>query len=150
MKWSLSNQADCAALCRALLEQTQDAIIVLDRDGNVRFWNRGAEVLFGYGSAEILGHSLDLVIPEKLRHAHQAGYRQAMASGLLRHEGRILTTRAQSKYGTRLYVDFSFGLLKNASGAATGALAIGRDATARHAEQTARQALADKLRHQAG
>jgi PAS domain S-box-containing protein len=125
---------------RAIVEQAQDAIIFADREGIIRLWNRGAEIVFGYGAEEALGRSLDLIIPEKFRGAHDEGYRRAMQTGLLRHDGRVLVTRAQHKNGSRLYVDLSFGVLKESSGRVAGAFAIGRDCTTRHLEQQAARA----------
>lgn len=124
-------------LCRAIVEKAQDAIIFADRDGIIRLWNRGAEIIFGFGEKEALGRNLDMIIPEKFRNAHDAGYRAAMESGTLRNEGRVLTTRSHHKYGSRLYVDLSFSLLKDEKGTVTGAFAIGRECTARHLEQVA-------------
>jgi PAS domain S-box-containing protein len=126
-----------AGLHQAIVEQSQDAIIFADREGVIRLWNRGAEIIFGYGAQETLGHSLSLIVPEKFRRAHDEGYRRAMETGQLRHDGRVLTTRSHHKYGCRLYVDLSFGLLKDESGRVTGAFAMGRDCTARHLEQQA-------------
>jgi PAS domain S-box-containing protein len=126
-----------AGLHQAIVEQSQDAIIFADREGVIRLWNRGAEIIFGYGAQEALGHSLSLIVPEKFRRAHDEGYRRAMETGQLRHDGRVLTTRSHHKYGCRLYVDLSFGLLKEESGRVTGAFAMGRDCTSRHLEQQA-------------
>ena len=124
-------------LHQAIVEQSQDAIIYADRSGTIRLWNRGAEIIFGYGAQEALGCNLSLIVPEKFRRAHEEGYRLAIEKGLLRYDGRVLTTRSQHKYGSRLYVDLSFGLLKDESGNPIGAFAIGRDCTARHLEQQA-------------
>ena len=132
-----------ASLHRAIVEQAQDAIIFADRDGVIHLWNRGAEIIFGFAAAEALGQNLDRIVPEKLRRAHDDGYRHAMETGQVRHDGRVLTTRSQHKYGSRLYVDLSFGLLKDEAGQVTGAFAIGRDATARHLEEQARRVVAE-------
>jgi PAS domain S-box-containing protein len=126
-------------LHRAIIEQAQEAVIFADRNGIIQLWNRGAEIIFGYSKAEAVGKNLHLIIPEKLRHAHDEGFRHAVCTGATRNNGRIVTTRAQNKFGSRLYVDLSFELLKDESGAVIGAFAIGRDATARHLEQVARR-----------
>lgn len=139
MNWPPPANKGGTGLHQSIVEQSQDAIIFADRDGVIRLWNRGAEIIFGYRAQEALGSSLSLIIPEKLRRAHDEGYRLAMERGLRRHEGRVLTTRSQHKYGCRLYVDLSFGLLKDESGHVIGAFAIGRDCTARHLEQKARR-----------
>jgi PAS domain S-box-containing protein len=141
MTSSSSFQLDggCPNLHRAIIEQAQDAVIFADRGGTIQLWNRGAEIIFGFAAAEAIGQSLDLIVPERFRQAHNEGLRQALSTGRTRHDGRVLTTRAQNKFGSRLYVDLSFGLLKDASGTVIGAFAIGRDVTARHLEEIARR-----------
>jgi PAS domain S-box-containing protein len=126
-------------LCRCIVDRAQDAVIMADRDGIIRLWNRGAEIIFGFGEKEAVGRSLDLIVPDKFRRAHNEGYRLAMETGQIRHDGRVLTTRSQHKWGSRLYVDLSFGLLKDDAGKVIGSFAVGRDATARHLEEAARR-----------
>lgn len=119
-------------LFQAIVEQAPDAIIFADREGAIRIWNRGAEVVFGYAAAEVLGGSLDVIIPERLRRAHWEGFRRAIDTGQTKYANRVLTTRSVHKDGSKLYVDLSFGLIRNEAGEIAGALAIGRDCTARH------------------
>lgn len=126
-----------ADIYRLALESVQDAVMVADRDGIIRLWNRGAEVLFGFTAQEAIGSPLSLLVPEKFRRAHDEGFRHAMASGHLRTEGRVLTTRSLQKFGGRLYVAFTFGLIKDAAGVAQGVVAVGRDVTAEHLEEVA-------------
>jgi PAS domain S-box-containing protein len=117
---------------RAIVEQAPDALVYADRDGAIRIWNSAAETIFGYSAAEIVGKSLDVIIPERLRSAHWAGFNKAVEAGLLQHAGRVLTTRSVHKDGSKLYVDLSFSLVKDRTGVVIGALAIGRVATERH------------------
>ena len=126
-------------LHQAIIEQAPDAVIFADREGAIRVWNRGAEALFGYGAAEVLGKSLDLIIPERLRRAHWEGYSRAIDSGQTKHGSRVLTTRSVHKDGHKLYLDLSFGLIRDAAGAIVGALATGRDCTARELKRAAGQ-----------
>lgn len=72
---------DHAAVFEAIVEQAPDAIIYADCSGAIRIWNRGAEKLFGYVADEVLGQSLDVIIPEQLRLAHWEGFRNAMDTG---------------------------------------------------------------------
>jgi PAS domain S-box-containing protein len=124
-------------LFQAIVEQAPDAIIFADREGAIRVWNHRAEAIFGYAAAEVLGNSLDLIIPERFRHAHWEGFRRAVDSGQTKYGDRVLTTRSVHKDGSKLYVDLSFGLIRNEAGAIAGALAVGRDCTARHIERAA-------------
>ena len=70
-----------AALAEALLAMRSDAIVAADNEGIIRFWNPGAERLFGYTRDEALGRSLDLIVPERLRARHWEGYARVMATG---------------------------------------------------------------------
>lgn len=120
-------------LLAAITLQIPDALICADTGGNILVWNEGAERIFGHTAAEAVGRSLDLIIPETFRQAHDEGFRRAVASGRTRHPaGRVLTTRSMRKDGSRLYVDLSFGLVKDEAGAVIGVLAVARDCTERH------------------
>jgi len=132
-------------LFKAFVEQAPDAIIFADREGMIRTWNRAAETVFGYGAAEVLGGSLDVIIPERLRRAHWEGFRRAIESGQTRLGARALTTRSVHKDGSKLYVELSFGLIRNGAGAIAGALAVGRDCTARHLADSALRARVAEL-----
>jgi len=134
-----------ADVFQAIVEQAPDAIIVTDRDGAIRVWNRGAETIFGYAAAEVLGANLDLIIPERLRAAHWAGFEKAIQTGETKYSGRVLTTRSVHKDGSRLYVDLSFGLVRDAGGTVTAVFAIGRDCTARYAADNALKARVAEL-----
>ena len=56
---------------RALAETANDAIINVDRDGQIVFWNRASETIFGYSAEEMIGKSLDMVMPKEFRAAHR-------------------------------------------------------------------------------
>lgn len=136
-------------LFKAIVEQAADAIIFADCDGAIRVWNRGAETTFGYAAAEVLGGSLDVIIPERLRRAHWEGFRRAIASGQTKLGARALTTRSVHKNGSKLYVELSFSLVRNGAGAIAGALAVGRDCTARHLADSALRARVAELEEKA-
>lgn len=131
-----------AGLFRAMVQQAGDAIIFVDRSGTIKVWNRGAEVIFGYSSVEARAAGLDIIIPEYLRAAHWAGFEQAMQAGHTKHGDRILTTRSVHKDGHTIYVDLHFCIIKDDSGVAAGALAIGRDCTERYLAEKARRGAA--------
>ena len=74
-----------SALADAVLRANSDAIVASDKDGIIKFWNPGAERIFGYTSGDAIGQSLDIIIPERLRARHWEGYRQVMATGESRY-----------------------------------------------------------------
>jgi PAS domain S-box-containing protein len=132
--WSDSILAD-AGMLRAALESLPDALILADTAGIIRFWNGAAERLFGHTRDEALGQDLNLLVPERFRPAHDEGFTRAVATGQLRTGTRVLRTRANPKDGRRLYVDFTFALLKDPAGRVVGVHALARDATQAHLQQ---------------
>lgn len=137
-------------LFHTIVAQAPDAIIFADREGAIRVWNNGAEALFGHAAAEVLGASLDLIIPERFRRAHWDGFRRAIDCGRTRLGGQALTTRSMHKDGSTLYLDLSFSLVRDEAGAVTGALAIGRNCTARQRSERALRARVAELEEKAG
>ena len=120
---------------RHILADMPDALIFADKGGLIRAWNAGAEAVFGFSAAEAIGQSLDLIIPERLRAAHWLGFHRAMARGTTSHGAEVRTTRGAHKDGHKLYVDMSFGVVKDDDGAVLGSVAMARDVTARHLAQ---------------
>jgi PAS domain S-box-containing protein len=118
-------------LGRRLVEDMPDALIVANADGIIRFWNAGAERIFGFASAEAIGQSLDLITPESLRARHWAGYRRTIQTGETKYDsGDLLSVPAIRKDGRRISVQFSIMPLKSERGGLDGIAAIMRDVTA--------------------
>ena len=121
-----------------------DAIIAADAGGSIIVWNPAAERIFGYTQSEALGQSLDLIIPERLRHRHWEGYRQVMRTGETRYGNEVLRVPASHKDGRALSIAFTVTLMHSPGSAERIIVAIIRDETARWTEERAmRQRLAD-------
>jgi PAS domain S-box-containing protein len=119
----------------ALVANTDHAVVVADRDGVICFWNPAAEQMFGYSRSAALGATLDIIIPEKLRARHWAGYRRVMKSGQTDYGGRTLAVPAIRQDGTRISVEFTVTVLRDAGRAILGIGAIVRDVSAKWEEQ---------------
>ena len=122
-------------LCQSIVEQTQFAVIFSDHDGVIRFWNRGAEAMFGHTAEEAVGQSLDLVVPERHRARHWDGYHRVMATGVTKYGREMLAVPAARKDGTRISIEFTIVLLHAPTGELLGAAAIMQDVTARWQQQ---------------
>jgi PAS domain S-box-containing protein len=121
--------------CEQLVEVIGDAIVVSDASGAINLWNPAAERIFGFTQAEALGNSLDLIIPERLRERHWAGYGKTMASGETRYAHDVLRVPAVHKDGRPLSIAFTVGLLYGPQRAVKGIVAVIRDETTRFAEE---------------
>lgn len=127
--------AELDRLGRVLMEAAPDAIIFADREGAIRFWNTGAERLFGFAAAEALGRPLDIIVPEPQRVRHWSGFRRVMETGESRYgSGDVLAVPGLRKDGRRISLEFTIVPLRDASGRMEGMAAILRDVTRRFDE----------------
>jgi PAS domain S-box-containing protein len=118
-----------------LIEALGDAVVVSDGDGTIRMWNSAAERLFGFSSAQAIGKTLDLIVPERFRERHWAGYKKTMTTGKTRYSHDVLRVPAVDKDGRPLSIAFTVGLLYDPDRQVTGIAAVIRDDTARFAEE---------------
>jgi diguanylate cyclase (GGDEF)-like protein/PAS domain S-box-containing protein len=65
---------------RRVAETSPNACVCTDEGGLVTFWNGGAENTFGYSAAEIVGRSIEAIIPERFQPAHREGLRRAASA----------------------------------------------------------------------
>jgi PAS domain S-box-containing protein len=131
MTWTYTHEW----LCQRIVEDSQVAIIFADREGIIRFWNSEAQAMFGYPSAEAVGQTLDLIVPERQRSRHWEGYHHVMATGITKYGRELLAVPAMTKDGRRISVEFSVALLRAPSGELLGVAAIMQDVTARWQQQ---------------
>jgi PAS domain S-box-containing protein len=130
-------------LCQHIVENTQEAVIFADCEGMIRLWNVGAEAIFGYTAAEVLGQPLELIIPERLRDQHQNGFRRVIATGVTQYDRKLLAVPATRKDGSRISLEFTVVLIRGVNRDILGIAAILRDVTARwEREKTMRARMA--------
>jgi len=121
-----------------------DAILYAERDGVIRYWNAGAERIFGFTAPEAIGQSLDIIVPERLRDRHWKGWDQVLETGVTRYGGSdTLSVPASRKDGSPVSVDFTIQVVRDEGGRILGFAAILRDVTARFERE---KALGKKLK----
>ncbi|MGH7906119.1 MAG: PAS domain S-box protein [Candidatus Binataceae bacterium] len=118
-------------LCRQIVDNAGDAVIFGDAEDNVRLWNAGAERIFGFRADEMIGQSMDPIIPENLRERHWEGYEQTMRTGSTRYNRSLLAVPALRKDGTRISIEFTIVMIRDADANLLGPAAILREVTAR-------------------
>jgi two-component system, sporulation sensor kinase E len=110
-----------------ILRDSADAIITMDPDDVVTSWNRGAESIFGYLANEIIGKSVDIIVPPDLREARELESiaRKFRAQGAVRsHQTERIT-----KDGRRIQVIFTRTAILDDSGKVIGSSSVVKDVT---------------------
>ncbi|WP_226574110.1 PAS domain-containing protein [Mangrovibacter yixingensis] len=114
-----------------------DAVVIADANGIITTWNCAAEAMFGYAQSEALGASLDIIIPEKYRMRHAAGFEQTMNTGKNRYGTSLLHVPAMKRDGSSISIAFSIALVLGEAGKPESIIAIIRDETQRFQEERA-------------
>jgi PAS domain S-box-containing protein len=128
-------------LLAAIVESSDDAIISKDLEGNIRSWNRGAEQLFGYTAAEILGkHISTLAAPERIDEIPDILDRIKRGERVDHFE-----TKRRTKGGRILTVSLTVSPIRDSSGVVIGASKVARDITEREVQERALREANDAL-----
>ena len=110
----------------ALLDMVPDAIFVVDMEDRVRYWSKGAERLYGWTAAEMLGQPL----ATRLNRERPAALDEAETATLTRYawSGQL---RRLTQSGKDLFVESRWNLMRDEGGSPVGILVIDTDVTER-------------------
>ncbi|MDO8206815.1 MAG: ATP-binding protein [Gallionella sp.] len=98
---------------RAMSASAQDAIVMIDNNGNISFWNGAAEKIFGYTEQDALGKNLHLLLaPARFHEASQIGFAHFQHSGEGAVVGQTLELVALHKNGSEFPVELSLSAVK--------------------------------------
>jgi PAS domain S-box-containing protein len=114
---------------RAVTETASDAIVSADRAGVIRYFNPGAERIFGYRAEQALGQPLTLLMPERFRQAHSEGLQRYLATREGKVIGRTIEITGRRQDGEEFPIDLA--LASSDIGHDLFFTAIIRDITAR-------------------
>ncbi len=101
---------------RSLAQSAVDAIISIDSEDKIIFWNKGAEKIFGYSEEEVMGRSVIMLIPESLREAHHSGVRRYLVTGERRLIGKTAELRGLMKGGIEFPLELSLSTWTTSEG----------------------------------
>ena len=92
---------------RSVVQSAGEAIVLADENGKIIFWNKAAEIVFGYREDEISGGTLETLMPAPYREKHRAGLERFRTSGRCHLVGRTVEMEALRKDGTVFPMELS-------------------------------------------
>ncbi len=134
MSERVTPEADLSAEMSALVASAEDAIVTKSLDGTIRSWNAAAERLLGYAAAEIVGQSVNRIIPDERLDEEADVLRRIGAGERVVH----LETERRRKDGSVVEVSLTLSPIRDAHGTITGASKIMRDISERRRAEAAR------------
>ncbi|MCE9562128.1 MAG: PAS domain S-box protein [Planctomycetes bacterium] len=111
----------------AIVASSQDAIISKTLNGVIRTWNRGAERIFGYTAAEVVGKPVTVIIPPERLNEERMILERLLCGERIDH----FETVRVAKDGRRLDVSLTVSPIRDSEGNIVGASKIARDITDR-------------------
>ncbi len=96
-------------LLRSILATVPDAMIIIDTSGVITYFSAAAEQMFGYGSEEVLGQNIRLLMPEPDREHHDDYMRRYLETGQARIIGIGRFTVARRRNGEVFPIQLSIG-----------------------------------------
>jgi len=98
---------------RKLTETAFDAIILMNQHGDITFWNRGAELIFGYTQEDVLQKPLTMIMPERFRALHENGLSRYLTTGQNHVMGKVVEMEGQRKSGEVFPIEISITSWQN-------------------------------------
>jgi PAS domain S-box-containing protein/putative nucleotidyltransferase with HDIG domain len=132
----ISERKEAEARLHAVTGAAMDAVILVDNEGKLAFWNDAAERILGYKSAEIIGKDFhSLLAPARYLEAFHAGFAAFRATGRGPAVGKTTELAARRQDGTEIPVELSLAsvILKGK----WNAVGILRDISARKVQEEA-------------
>ncbi|MEM1062734.1 MAG: PAS domain S-box protein, partial [Planctomycetota bacterium] len=132
-----------AGLLTAIFDSSVDAILAKDLDGTITAWNSGAERLYGFRAEDMVGRSIETIIPPT-KHDEFKDILDSIARG--ERVSQLETTRVKAD-GTSIEISLNVSPIRNAHGEVIGASAIARDISDRVRAERRLQRYAEEVEH---
>lgn len=100
----------------AVFQASPDALIIVDAEGIVLAFNRQACLMFGYGSGDVEGKLVEMLLPEGFREVHETHRAKYMLEPRIREMGIGLVLRGRHHNGQEFPVQISLGPIATTEG----------------------------------
>ncbi|MBI4979375.1 MAG: PAS domain S-box protein [Spirochaetes bacterium] len=123
-----------ASQLAAIVQSSEDAIIGKTLDGVITSWNKGAEKIYGYSEQEVLGKSIDILMPPEFKNDRAVILKKIRKGEYIEYSDVV----RRRKDGCEVHVSLMVSPVRDTAGRIVSASAIGRDITERRAAEAQR------------
>jgi len=113
---SLGALRDSEGLARAVFESASEGIVIVDEAGAIVMVNARTEALFGYPRQELIGQTLERLVPERVHDAHAAHRRLYAAAPRIRPMGQGRDVAGRRKDGSEFPLEISLSFAETDTG----------------------------------
>lgn len=99
----ISTERYAREMMNQTLEQAMDAVVSIDENNNVTFFNKAAEAVWGYDRSEVLGNNVKMLVPKSLQSQHDGFINRNRTTGENRIVGSYRELTVVRKDGTELW-----------------------------------------------
>ncbi|MCK4419049.1 PAS domain S-box protein [Candidatus Aerophobetes bacterium] len=100
----------------SVVETASDAVVSINSHGNIIFWNRVAETIFGYSADEVVGKPLTSIMPERFREAYKKGMKRMVSTGKPDIVGKTVELTGLRKDGSEFPAELSHATWETTEG----------------------------------
>ena len=130
---------------RTIASAAQDAVVVIDNEGKISYWNKAAEKMLGYTEGEVIGKNFhNLIVPKRFRATHFSAFPKFQKTGKGNAIGKTLKLAALTKNRDEIPVELSLSTTKFKG--KWCAIGIMRDITERKRAEEELKASKEKLK----
>lgn len=129
-------------LLAAIVSASDDAIVSKSLDGTILSWNAGAERLFGYSAAEMIGQSINRIVPARLQAEEQSILARLNQGERIDH----FETVRVAKDGREIFISLTVSPVRDSMGRIVGASKVARDITEKKRTEQALQISEERFR----
>ena len=105
-------QFEQTQILQSIIFNSVDAIVLSDQEGKIIIWNDAAQKIFGFSKEEAIDNSLTIIIPERLREAHNSGIKRVVFSGETKIIGKTIEMIGLRKDGVEIPIELSLSCFK--------------------------------------
>jgi PAS domain S-box-containing protein len=112
-QWTKKALAESEEKFKTICESALDGIIIMDNDGRITYWNKSAEIIFGWTRNEALGKELHLLLaPPEYHDAYRRGLEHFQKTGRGNAVGKVLELKSFTKDGRTIPIELSLAAVK--------------------------------------